>query len=164
MLHISCQKIRCFVKWREPIWKSSCNLSNHKNYYRTGFHESARSALKAGQIGKMKGEVLEISTSAIVKPLMVAQIYSVSLVWWDLRVICIDSSSHITSQWIEVEVLPATVLYSSYAHFRWENNQSVGLVPNWQYCVVIRQSPFYPVFYEPVLGLRIIVVLEFPGS
>ena len=42
------------------------------------------SELKTGQIGKMKGEVLKISTFAIVKPLIGAQIYSVSLVLWYL--------------------------------------------------------------------------------
>lgn len=77
----------------------------------------------------MKGEVLEISTSAIVKPLIVVQIYSVSLALWYLKVICIDNSSHITGQGINVDVLPATVLYSNHTHFCWENNQSVELVP-----------------------------------
>lgn len=62
------------------------------------------SELKVGQVGNMKSEVLEISTSGIIRPLIVAQIYSVSPVLWYLRGIFRDSSSHITGQGISVEV------------------------------------------------------------
>lgn len=66
------------------------------------------SELKTGQISKMKGEVLKISTSAIVKPLIGAQIYSVSLILWCLKAICINNSSHIMGQ--EFNVSFATLL------------------------------------------------------